>query len=172
MLQIPCHGRFICPFAVAGLGLRYFETPLAVRFGHPLRYPPWIALRRVEMHGLHRDWWAKWMLLDLFHRECVKKAICEAEWAWALVRTGAINRSTLLACWEVMLGDLNGTIHKSVAGSFSPRKIISSLYQTIHLSCVSVTSHPASVSTLIPKREAMDRSGMICPVRTKGRPLI
>ena len=37
VLRIPCHGRFIWPFAVAGLGLRYLVTPWAVRLGHPLR---------------------------------------------------------------------------------------------------------------------------------------
>jgi hypothetical protein len=162
----------MCLFAVVGLGLRYFETPLAVRFGHPLRYPHRIALRGVEMRRLHRDWWAKRILLVSFLGVCVKKVICVAEWAWALATTGAADGSMRLACWEVMPSDPNGSVHKSVAGSFSPCKIISSLYRTIHWSCVNVTSHPASVSTLIPKVEAMDRSGMICPVRTKGRPLI
>jgi hypothetical protein len=152
--------------------VRYFETPLAVRFGHPLRYLRQIALRRVKMHGLHRDWWAKQLLLALFLTVCVKKAICVAEWAWALAKTGASDGSTCLAHWEVMPGDPNSSIHKSVAGSFSPNKIISSLYQTIHLSRVNITSHPASVSTLIPKMEAMDRSEKICPVRTKGKSFI
>ncbi len=30
--------------------------------------------------------------------------------------------------------------------------------------------HPASVSTRIPKREAMDNSGTMCPTRVVGRP--
>jgi hypothetical protein len=87
-----------------------------------LSYLRQIALRRVEMHRLHRDWWAKQMLLALFFTVCVKKSICMAEWAWALATTGATNGNTHLACWEVMPGDLNGSIHKSVAGSFSSLK--------------------------------------------------
>ncbi len=39
VLWIPWWGRFMWPFAVAGLGLRYRVTPLSVRLGHPLRKP-------------------------------------------------------------------------------------------------------------------------------------
>ncbi len=41
-----------------------------------------------------------------------------------------------------------------------------------HSPFVKVTSHPASVSTLMPKRDVMDKSGMMCLVRTMGRPSI
>ncbi len=34
------------------------------------------------------------------------------------------------------------------------------------------TLHPASVSTTMPKREVMESSGMMCPVRTTGSPLM
>jgi hypothetical protein len=44
------------PFAVAGLGLRYFVTCLAVRLGHSLRYPQRMVFSSVEMRGLQRDW--------------------------------------------------------------------------------------------------------------------
>jgi hypothetical protein len=44
------------PFAVAGLGLRYFVACLAVRLGHPLRFPRCMAFSNVEMRGLQRDW--------------------------------------------------------------------------------------------------------------------
>ena len=44
-----------------------------MRFGHPLRYLHRIALRRVKMRGLHRDWWAKRILLALFLTVCVRK---------------------------------------------------------------------------------------------------
>ncbi len=56
VLCMPWCGRFMCPFAVAGLGLRYFVTPFAVRLGHPLRYPRGIAFGSVEMRGLQRYW--------------------------------------------------------------------------------------------------------------------
>ena len=55
VLRIPWWGRFMWPFAVAGLGFRYLLTPLAVRLGHPLRKLRQIALRSVEMCGLHKD---------------------------------------------------------------------------------------------------------------------
>jgi hypothetical protein len=73
VLQIPWWGRFMWPFAVAGLGLRYLVTPLAVKFGHPLRKPLWMALSRVDIHGIHRDWWANFMLLALVRTVWVKK---------------------------------------------------------------------------------------------------
>ncbi len=37
---------------------------------------------------------------------------------------------------------------------------------------VNVTLHPASVRTLIPKSEAIERSGMMCPVNITGSPSI
>ncbi len=55
VLRIPCRGRFIWPFAVAGLGLRYLFISLTLMYGHPLRNPRLVALRRVEIFGLHND---------------------------------------------------------------------------------------------------------------------
>jgi hypothetical protein len=60
-------------FAMAGLGLRYLVTPLAVKFGHPLRKPLQMALSRVDIRWLHRDWWANFMLLALVRMVWVKK---------------------------------------------------------------------------------------------------
>jgi hypothetical protein len=73
VLRIPWWGRFMWPFAVAGFGLRYRVTPLAVKFGHPLRKPLWMALSRVDIRGLHRDWWANFMLLALVRTVWVNK---------------------------------------------------------------------------------------------------
>ncbi len=57
------------PFHVALChGWAWIEVPcnaLAVKFGHPLRKPLWMALSRVDIRGLHRDWWANFMLLAL-----------------------------------------------------------------------------------------------------------
>ncbi len=44
------------PFDVAGLGIRYFWTDLALRCGVPWRKPALMALRRDVMGGLHRLW--------------------------------------------------------------------------------------------------------------------
>ncbi len=45
-------------------------------------------------------------------------------------------------------------------------------YHTVHADLSNRTLHPASVSTTMPKREAMASSGMMCPVRTTGSPLM
>jgi hypothetical protein len=66
----------------------------------------------------------------------------------------------------------NGRVHKSVAGSFTPRKIMAPLYRTMQLVLSNVTVHPASVRTRIPNSEAIDRSGIMCPVSTVGSPSI
>ncbi len=50
-----CQGCFMWPFAVAGLGLRYFRMSFSVIFGYPLRKPFCVAFNRVEILGLHRD---------------------------------------------------------------------------------------------------------------------
>ena len=69
-----------------------------------------------------------------------KNAICSASWAWASVILGAADGSLPMLNWEVMSWDPNGRIHKSVVGSFAPRKIILPLYSTIHSFLVNVTS--------------------------------
>jgi hypothetical protein len=53
----------MCPLAVAKQGLRYLSTNVSVKLGHPLKNPWQTALRRVEILGLHRDWWANLMAL-------------------------------------------------------------------------------------------------------------
>ncbi len=124
VLRMPFLGCFMWPFAVAGLELRYFVIPLAVRFGHPLRYPHQMAFSRVEICGLHKDWCAKRMLFALVCTVCMKKEIWTAGWAWASATTGAANWRTQFACWEVMPWDPNGRVHKSIVGFFSAHKII------------------------------------------------
>ncbi len=169
----PRRGRFIYPFAMAGLGLRYFVTPCDVRLGHPLRYSRQIALRRVEIVGLQRDWCANQMLFAFVCTVCVKNAIWVAMLARALANTGAAGKIMSATWWEVVpLGEPNGRVHKSIAGSFAPFKIIVPLYQTMHLFLSNVTIHLASMRMQIPKREAIKRSRMMWPVRTVGSPLI
>jgi hypothetical protein len=55
VLRIPFFGRFMCPFAVAGLGFRYFVTTSLLRSGHPLRNPFFNSFMRLEIVGLHID---------------------------------------------------------------------------------------------------------------------
>jgi hypothetical protein len=54
-LFIPWRGLFICPFAVAGLGFKYFRINFALIFGHPLRNPFRTAFNIVDIFGLHKD---------------------------------------------------------------------------------------------------------------------
>ena len=63
-----------------------------------------------------------------------------------------------------------GRVHRSVIRSFMPVNIILPLYLTTHFSMSNLTVHPASVSTRIPKREAIDNSGTVCPTSVVGRP--
>ncbi len=65
-----------------------------------------------------------------------------------------------------------GRIHRSVAGSLCPVRMIRPLYWTWHAVSVKVTMQPCLQRTLIPIREATDKLGTTWPVRTVGRPLI
>ncbi len=62
------------------------------------------------------------------------------------------------------------SIHKLVAGSLNPRKIICSLYITSNFNLVNTTEHLALHSTLMPINDAIINLGTMCPVRIVGRP--
>ncbi len=92
--------------------------------------------------------------------------------AWALAHTGTASGSCIPSCltWVVLPARPTiGRIHRSVARSFKPTKIVLSLYFTTHFLLSNWTVHPASVRTRIPNREAMDNSGTMCPTRVVGR---
>jgi hypothetical protein len=65
VLRIPLHGCFRCPFAVAGLAMRYLCTMCASRWGAPLRKPTLMALSNEAMGGLQKLWCANFTLLIL-----------------------------------------------------------------------------------------------------------
>ncbi len=69
------------------------------------------------------------------------------------------------------LGVPTGRVHKSVVLSFPPSNMILLSYQTVHLCLLKCTLQPASVKTLIPNSNAIDRSRM-WPVRIVGRPMM
>jgi hypothetical protein len=79
-------------------------------------------------------------------------------------------RITSLTRWVVMSMDPSGRVQRSILGSLPLLKIIFPLYCTVYLCLSKVTSHPTSVNTCIPNSEAIDKSGIMCPIRTKGRP--
>jgi len=72
---IPCRGRFICPFAVAGLGFKYLRINFTLTFGHPSRNPLRTAFNIDEIFGLHNDWCANFTAFTLVLIECVNPAI-------------------------------------------------------------------------------------------------
>jgi hypothetical protein len=74
VLRMPWRSRFRCPFAIAGLGLRYFKINFLDMFGHPFRKPFLIALSKVDSFGLQRDWWENLMPLLQVRTECVNVA--------------------------------------------------------------------------------------------------
>ncbi len=64
---------------------------------------------------------------------------------------------------------LIGSIHKLVAGSLNPHKIIFLLYIMSHFDLVNTTVHPALHSTRIPNNDAIINLGTMCPVKIVGR---
>jgi hypothetical protein len=91
-------------------------------------------------------------------------------WAWELACTGVADGIMSLTRWVVMSTDPRGRVHRSILGSLSPLKIILLLHCTVHLCLSKVTFHPTSINTRIPNSKAIDKSGIMCPMRTKGRP--
>ncbi len=75
MLRIPCRGLFMCPLAVAGLGLRYLRINFSLIFGQPIKKPCCVAFSIVEIFGLHNDWCANFTAFSLVCTECVNAAI-------------------------------------------------------------------------------------------------
>ncbi len=80
VLRMPWRGRFMCPFAVAGLGLRYLRMSFSDMFGHPLRNPLHTAFNSVESFRLHRDWCANLTSLLCVRTECVNDARLTPSW--------------------------------------------------------------------------------------------
>jgi len=120
---MPCRGRFMYPFAVAGLGFRYFSMASVEMYGHPLRKPFRVALSSFDIFGLHSAWCAKRTFNALCRIECAK----DAEWALlALACRQVVGGGTL--CFRILSGGwcwmaVIGSVHKSVVSSFNPVKM-------------------------------------------------
>ena len=86
--------------------------------------------------------------------------------SWVIFGTSHVFIGEVLPV-ELMIG----RVHRSVVGSFMPVNIILPFYLTTHFSMSNfLTVHPASMSTWIPKRKAIDNSGTVCPTSVVGRP--
>ena len=117
------------PLAVAGLGFKYLRISFSVIFGHPLRNPFCVALRSLEMVGLHNDWCANLTLL----------ALVEMEWANTATCLFGSNWAALFVCAGGCASGLMGIVHRSVAGSLRPCNITLLLYIISQLSLQNVT---------------------------------
>ena len=78
VLRRPLRGCFICPFDMAGLGIRYLHTVFAVRCGAPFRKPALIALNNNDIGGLHKLWCMNLALFSLLVR-WYKKDACSCD---------------------------------------------------------------------------------------------
>jgi hypothetical protein len=73
------------PFAVAGLGFKYFRINFALIFGQPSRNPFRTAFNIVDNFGLHKDWCANFTAFTLVLIKCVNPAI---DWCGAQPKQG------------------------------------------------------------------------------------
>ncbi len=74
MLFIPFFGCFMWPFAVAGLGYKYFATSSWLRLGHPWRKTLRSAFTLEDILGLHNNWCENFTAFACVCTECVKVA--------------------------------------------------------------------------------------------------
>ena len=160
---MPWRGRFICPFAVAGLGLRYLRMSFSVMLGHPFRNPRRTALSSVEILGFPNDWCANRTALTRVRTECVNAAIADGIASCASLGT-IIWGLIIFGVWAI------GNVHKSVDAFRGPTKITFPLYCTSTLSLWNTTTQPALHRGRIPNSDAMARSGMTWPVNGRGNP--
>ncbi len=75
VILIPCFGRFMCPFTVAGLGFKYLRINVSLMPGHPFKYLCCVAFNKVEFFGLHYDWCANLTALARVVTKCVNIVI-------------------------------------------------------------------------------------------------
>jgi hypothetical protein len=110
VLRIPRRGRFICPFAVAGLGLRYLRISFSLIWGHPLRNPCRVAFNSVDIFGLHNYWCANFTLFACVRTECKNIALsCWTVWG---CRARLIPGQGCVLTWggpHPLLGDWEGS---------------------------------------------------------------
>ncbi len=159
VLRNPCRGLFIWPFAIAGLGFKYFRINRSLMLGHPWRKPHLTAFRRVDMGGLRSNCWATFTAFMHICTKCVNIAM-----------TGWVPGEVLVCGMGTAGTALNSSIHRSVDGFLYPVKIIRPLYHTSHFLSSNHMPHPALHRGRIPNSKAIPRLGMICLVRGCSSP--
>ena len=115
----------MCPLAVAGLGLRYLRISVLDMLGHPFRKPLGVALRSMDIFGLHNDWRANVTLLARVEMECAKFVVC-----CTVLDCNALGRPVSVGdcCLECI-----GSVHKSVVASLYPQRMRLPLYITYYI---------------------------------------
>jgi hypothetical protein len=110
----------------------------------PLRNPRLVALRRVEIFGLHNDWCANLTLLARVRIEC-KKAVpsCISRGGCGARPIPGQGCGKSIWLWVVRIPSFGiGRVHRSVLGSLYPLKITLPLYTASHFSLSKITLHP------------------------------
>jgi hypothetical protein len=137
-----------------------------------LKNPHLVALRRVDIFGLHNDWCANLTLLAHVCIECKNEA--PSYMAWGGCRARPIpgqgrGKSIWLGVVRIPSFVIS-RVHRSVLGSLYPLKITLPLYMTSHFSLSKTTLHPTLHRGQIPMSKAVLRSRMMCPVSVMGNP--
>ncbi len=121
VLLIPWRERFMCLFAVAGLQFKYLLINSLLMFGHPFKKPCRVAFNRVEIVGLHKDWWANFTALALVLTECVKQAGAGWKGGWGARLSQGPGRGRRDSPGVVPILPIGiGSVHRSVEGSLLP----------------------------------------------------
>ncbi len=158
VLCMPCWGRFMCPFAVVGLGLRYLRMSFLVMLGQPFRKPLQTVFSRIEIFELQSDWCANLTPLPCVRTECMNN---ERLTPSCNVWFGCRAQSTIEGGHEradcIPVGVI-GNIHKLVDGSLYPHNITLPSYSTSHLLLSKMTLHPALQRGQIPMSKARTKS--------------
>ena len=123
VLRRPLRGRFICPFDMAGLRIRYFCTVFAVRCGASFRKPALIALSNKDIGGLHKLWCMNFTPFSLLVWWYEKDACSNVACAEVLVLDTNAGVAGL-AAWNI------GRVHKLLFGLLYLVKITFPLYMT------------------------------------------
>jgi hypothetical protein len=151
VLLRPLHGRFMWPFDVAGLAMRYLRTVWASKFEAPFRNPALMAFRRDDIGGLHKLWWANFTAFDFvvhaYGNPTASEMLGKGGSGAQLLQEPS--RDRLVVADSTAPGVVHipspviGRVHRSVLGSLYPRKIILLSYLTTNLLSSNVMVHLA-----------------------------
>jgi hypothetical protein len=172
-------GTFHVAFCSCWASIETLMINFSIIFGQPFKNPLWMALKRGKTLGLHRDWCANLTAFARVHTEWVNAAKHMPGWASLATnqRCGAgptqgPGHGQMVGQGVVHTFVWIGRVHRSVLGSLYPVNITLSLYITLHSLLPKTTFHLALHSGQMPINDAVVNDGMICLVKTVGKPRI